>query len=157
MFSSRKITMTLNSTTPILTRGVCQLFEDLGFGILKEFKLANGRRVDIIAINQNGEFIIVEIKSGLIDYRTDRKWQQYLPFCERFYFAVPIGFPTEMIPKDCGLIVADDFSAVIKRESIFQKINTTRKRIQLIKFGHTASKRLNKCERKDYLRGFKNC
>lgn len=137
------------SKTKILTRGVCRLLEDLGFGVLTEVKLANGRRVDVIAINQNGEFIIVEIKSGLTDYRADHKWQQYLPFCERFYFAVPIGFPTEMIPKDCGIIVADNFNAVIKREGIFQKINPTRKRIQLIKFGHTASKRLNKSDRED--------
>ena len=38
-------------TTRLLTRGVCKMFQDLGFGTLTEFKLANGRRVDVMAID----------------------------------------------------------------------------------------------------------
>ena len=64
-----------------------------------------------MAIDRNGEFVIVEVKSTVADYRSDRKWQEYLAFCERFYFAVPAGFPVEMMPDDCGLIVADPYAA----------------------------------------------
>ena len=31
-----------------LARGVCRLFEDMGFAAITEFSLANGRRVDVI-------------------------------------------------------------------------------------------------------------
>lgn len=130
-------------TTRLLTRGVCKLFQDLGFGTLTEFKLANGRRVDVMAIDRNGEFVIVEVKSTVADYRGDRKWQEYLAFCERFYFAVPAGFPVDMMPEDCGLIVADPFTAAVRRESLTQKLNTNRKRRQLIRFALAASSRLS--------------
>jgi hypothetical protein len=130
-------------TTRLLTRGVCKLFQDLGFGTLTEFKLANGRRVDVMAIDRNGEFVIVEVKSTVADYRGDRKWQEYLAFSERFYFAVPAGFPVEMMPDDCGLIVADPYAAAIRRESLTRKLNTNRKRRQLIRFALAASSRLS--------------
>jgi hypothetical protein len=130
-------------TTRLLTRGVCNLFQDLGFGTLTEFKLASGRRVDVMAIDRNGEFVIVEVKSTVADFRSDRKWHEYLAFCERFYFAVPAGFPVEMMPEDCGLIVADPYAAAVRRESLTRKLNTNRKRRQLIRFALAASNRLS--------------
>ena len=130
-------------TTRLLTRGVCKLFQDLGFGTLTEFKLANGRRVDVMAIDRNGEFVIVEVKSTIADYRGDRKWHEYLAFSERFYFAVPAGFPVDMMPDDCGLIVADPYAAAVRRESVTRKLNTNRKRRQLIRFALAASSRLS--------------
>ncbi|MAM69198.1 MAG: hypothetical protein CMM12_10625 [Rhodospirillaceae bacterium] len=133
-----------SETTALLTRGVCRLFQNLGFGTLTEFKLSNGRRVDMMAIDRNGEFVIVEVKSTVADYRADRKWHEYLPFCERFYFAVPRGFPVDMVPPDCGLIVADSFDAAVRRESLSQKLNANRKRRQLIRFALAASDRLSR-------------
>ena len=130
-------------TTRLLTRGVCNLFQDLGFGTLTEFKLASGRRVDVMAIDRNGEFVIVEVKSTVADFRGDRKWHEYLAFCERFYFAVPAGFPVEMMPEDCGLIVADPYAAAVRRESLTRKLNTNRKRRQLIRFALAATNRLS--------------
>ena len=133
-----------SETTALLPRGVCRLFQNLGFGTLTEFKLSSGRRVDVMAIDRNGEFVIVEVKSTVADYRTDRKWHEYLPFCERFYFAVPRGFPVDMVPTDCGLIVADSFDAAVRRESLSQKLNANRKRQQLIRFALAASDRLSR-------------
>lgn len=130
------------ATTGLLTRGVCRLFGSLGFGTLTEFKLSNGRRVDVMAIDRNGEFVIVEIKSTVADYRADRKWQEYLAFCERFYFAVPAGFPTHLLPEECGLIVADPYDAAVRRESDARRLNANRKRQQLIRFALVASERL---------------
>lgn len=129
-------------TTALLTRGVCRLFHNLGFGTLTEFKLTNGRRVDVMAIDRNGEFVIVEIKSTVADYRGDRKWHEYLAFCERFYFAVPAGFPLALLPDDCGLIVADPFEAAVRRDCLSRRLNASRKRHQLIRFAIAASDRL---------------
>ena len=98
----------------------------------------------MMAIDRNGEFVIVEVKSTVTDYRADRKWHEYLPFCERFYFAVPRGFPVDMVPPDCGLIVADSFDAAVRRESLSQKLNANRKRRQLVRFALAASDRLSR-------------
>ena len=47
-----------NNQTPLtraLTRGVCRLFADMGYGPMTEFRLPNGRRVDIMALGNGGE------------------------------------------------------------------------------------------------------
>ena len=131
-------------TTQLVTRGVCRLFRSLGFGALTEFKLSNGRRVDVIAVDRNGSFVIVEVKSSVADYRADHKWQEYLAFCERFYFAVPVDFPIEIMPNECGLIVADPYDAAVRREGTAKTLNRNRKRRQLLQFALTASDRLGK-------------
>lgn len=143
LMSSLFPSLEVPETTQLVTRGVCRLFRNLGFGTLTEFKLSNGRRVDVMAIDRNGEFVIVEVKSSVADYRSDRKWHEYLPFCERFYFAVPAGFPVEMMPDECGLIVADPYDAAVRRESMAKKLNANRKRRQLIRFALAASDRLS--------------
>ena len=142
LMSSLLPSLDVPETTQLVTRGVCRMFQSLGFGTLTEFKLSNGRRVDVMAIDRNGDFVIVEVKSSVADYRADRKWHEYLAFCERFYFAVPAGFPVEMMPDDCGLIVADPYDAAVRRESMAKKLNANRKRRQLIRFALAASDRL---------------
>lgn len=97
-------------------RGVCRLLAQMAYAPVTELTLATGRRVDILALGPRGEIIIIEIKSSLIDYRTDAKWEEYLPFCDRFYFAVPPEFPREIIPEEVGLIIADPYGAEVLRE-----------------------------------------
>ena len=84
--------------------------------MLAEVPLANGRRADLVALGPNGSLLIIEIKSSVTDFRSDRKWQDYRAFCDRLYFAVAADFPTGLIPEDCGLIVADSFGASVLRE-----------------------------------------
>ena len=78
---------------------------------LVEFPLANGRRADVLALGKSGDLVIVEIKSSVADFRADRKWPAYRDFSDRLYFAVASGFPTVLIPEECGLMVADAFGA----------------------------------------------
>jgi hypothetical protein len=132
------------TATPTLTRGVCRLFDEMGAGAITEFPLPNGRRVDVMALEASGSFAIVEIKVSAADFRADRKWRDYLPFCERFYFAVPENFPAAILPEDCGLIVADRFGAAIRRAAPENIVNPARKRRQLLRFALTASERLQR-------------
>jgi hypothetical protein len=125
-----------------LTRGVCRLLAHMGYGTLTEFPLSNGRRVDVMGLSTTGEFAIVEVKSSLEDFRSDRKWQEYLPYCDRFFFAVDESFPHHLVPNDCGLIIADGFSAVVRRAPPAKRFDRARKRQQLVRFAMTASQRL---------------
>ena len=72
-------------------------------------------RADVFAAGPKGEMWIVECKSGLPDFRSDRKWPGYLEFCDRFFFAVDDAFPDAVLPADQGLIRADAFGAEILR------------------------------------------
>lgn len=137
-------TVELDPVARAVARGTCRMLDGLGFGTLTEFRLPYGRRVDVIALGSDGAFAIAEVKSCAADFRTDRKWREYLPFCERFYFAVPAEFPLEILPADCGLIVADAYDAVIRRESPTLTMSPVRKRSQLLRFAQTASARLHR-------------
>lgn len=131
-------------TTDQVCRGVCRMLNEMGFGTLTEFRLTVPRRVDVIALADDSEFLIVEIKSSIEDFRGDHKWQEYLPYCDRFYFAVPEAFPHHVLPKESGLIIADAYGAVIRRPSSVYAVNPARRRRQLVRFAMAASARLHR-------------
>jgi hypothetical protein len=128
----------------LLARGVCRALEQLGFASLLEFPLANGRRADILALGRGGELAIVEIKSSVADFRSDRKWADYRDFADRFYFAVPKIFPIALIPEDCGLIVADAFAASLIRDGSLHLLAPGRRRAVTLRFALTAAARLRR-------------
>src|SRR6266702_2948401 len=112
-----------------ICRGVMRLPDGLGFASLQEFPLRARRRADVIALHGSGEIVIVEVKSGRADFQSDRKWPEYLEFCDRFFFAVEPDFPREILPLDCGLIVADAHGGEIVRPAPQGKLNGNRRRV----------------------------
>ena len=127
-----------------LVRGITRLFEDMGCAAIAEFSLANGRRVDVIALDGQGLTTIVEIKSSVQDFRSDGKWQEYLEFCDRFYFAVAADFPQALLPAEVGLIVADDWHGTVLRESPVFTLSGSRRRAQTLRIALTAAQRLRR-------------
>ena len=131
-----------NNLAQLLCRGVCRALSDLGYAPLPEFRLASGRRADIFALSDRGETLIVEIKSSIGDFRSDEKWPEYQPWCDRFFFAVAEGFPRDIVPDECGLIVADSWSAVILRDSPLRKLAPARRKALTLRAALAASERL---------------
>lgn len=125
-----------------ICRGVLRLFAAHGFAGVTEMTLANGRRADVAAIGPGGEIAIVEIKSCVADFRSDQKWPEYQPFCDRFYFAVGHDFPQDLIPEESGLIVADAFGGAILREPEFEKLAAARRKAVTLRFARLAAARL---------------
>lgn len=127
--------------TSDVARGVCRLLLERGHSPLLEFSLPTGRRIDVAAISETGEITAIEIKVSLSDFRADVKWNEYLDFCDRYYFAVPDGFPHEILPSDHGIIVADRFGAAIVREAPHLPVVAARRKALLIRFARTAAER----------------
>ena len=127
--------------TSDVARGVSRLLLAQGLSPLFEFTLPNGRRLDVAAVSEAGDIAAVEIKVSLADFRADEKWSEYLEFCDRYYFAVPEGFPLEILPATYGLIVADRFGAAIVREAPHSPIAASRRKSLLIRFARTAAER----------------
>lgn len=46
----------------------------------------SGRRADVLAIGGGYGITIVEVKSSVSDFNTDKKWTDYLKVCDVFYF-----------------------------------------------------------------------
>lgn len=125
-----------------VVRGVSRLMHNLGETCLSEFTLQNGRRVDVITLDRKGVFTVVEVKTSVADFRADAKWQEYLEYCDRFYFAVPLTFPTEILPAECGLMVADGYGSEILRESPLDTMNAARRKALTLRFARAAAQRL---------------
>jgi hypothetical protein len=125
-----------------IARGVLRLLQAHDFSGLQEMSLGNGRRADIVALGRDGEIRIIEIKSSVADFRSDSKWPDYQPFCDRMYFAVAEEFPQALIPADTGLIVADPYGGAIIREAPEQKLAAARRKAICLRFARLAASRL---------------
>jgi hypothetical protein len=120
-----------------------RLLEALGHGALTEFPLRSGRRADILSIGMKGEIWIVEVKSGVPDFRADHKWQDYLEWCDRFFFAVGPDFPQDILPPEAGLLVSDEYDAVMLREPGVSPLATSRRKSLTLRFALLAARRLS--------------
>lgn len=132
----------LSGVAATLARGVCRHFVAAGYGCLRETPLRSGRRADVMALGRTGEIVIVEIKSGPQDFRSDRKWPEYRPFCDALYFAVGADFPQALIPEDVGLIAADGYGAAILREAPRFPLAGARRKAVSLAFARLAAARL---------------
>lgn len=125
-----------------IARGVVRLLAEHDRPSITEVRLKNGRRADVMALAKDGEIWIVEVKSSVADYRSDSKWQDYLDYCDRYFFAVPTDFPQELIPKECGLIVADAFGGEFLRRPELSKLTAARRKAVTLRFARMAASRL---------------
>lgn len=135
------LTFSRPETTSAVTRGAARLFVGLGYAPLLEVGLPNGRRADIMALGPRGQIAIAEVKSSLEDFRVDRKWHEYAPYCDAFFFAVAPEFPREILPQEPGLIVADAFDGAVLREAPLEPLSGPRRKALTIAFGRLAAVR----------------
>ncbi|MFO1174454.1 MAG: MmcB family DNA repair protein [Paracoccaceae bacterium] len=126
----------------ILARGVCRHLLTHGFATVEELVPAPGLRVDVMALGPKGEIWIIECKSGRADYAADRKWQNYLEWADRFFWAVDADFPAELLPAETGLILADGYDAEILRMGPESPLAGARRKAMLTRFARHAALRL---------------
>jgi hypothetical protein len=125
-----------------ICRGVARLLSAHGMAPVPEVSLANGRRADVVAIAGGGEIWIVEIKSSVDDFRTDRKWPEYRAFCDCLFFAVAPAFPRDILPPDTGVIVADRYGGEVIRGAPEHRLSGARRKAVTLRVVHTAALRL---------------
>lgn len=126
----------------LLARGVSRaLAGEHDFATAEEVTLATGLRVDVMAIGPKGEIWVVECKSSRADFTSDGKWQGYLEWADRFFWAVGPDFPTEILPEGTGLILADGFGAEIVRIGPESKLAGARRKAVTLRFARHAARR----------------
>ena len=127
-----------------LARGVARALRGLDFVTLEEMIPTSGLRVDLMALGPKGEVWVIECKSGPADFRADQKWKGYLEFCDRFFWAVDANFPTDMLPAETGLILADAYDAEIARPAALVPLATARRKTEIQRLARLAMRRLMK-------------
>ena len=125
-----------------LARGVARALRAMDFVTVEELVPTSGLRVDVMALGPKGEIWVIECKSGRADYQTDRKWQGYLEWCDRFFWAVDADFPTALLPEGTGLILADAYDAEIIRMGPEVPLAPARRKVMVQKFARHAALRL---------------
>jgi hypothetical protein len=124
-----------------VTRGAWRLLSALGVAAAPEVCLPNGRRADLMGLGSKGQIVIVEVKSGIEDFKADFKWQEYQPYCDQFYFAVSPEFPQAVLPDEPGLIVADGFGGTVLREAAHIPLAPARRKALTLAFGRLTAMR----------------
>jgi hypothetical protein len=131
-----------------VARGVIRMLARHDLAAMVEVPLDGGRRADIMAIDSRGQIVIVEIKVSRADLIGDAKWTDYLPHCDRFFWAVPAGFdlrPFEQpgfLPERAGLIVADRYDAAVVREAATVPLASATRRKCTLAFARRAARRV---------------
>ncbi|MGH1354327.1 MAG: MmcB family DNA repair protein, partial [Thalassovita sp.] len=123
-------------------RGVCRHLNGYGFVSIEEFVPTRGLRVDVMGLGPKGELWVIECKSSRADFQSDSKWQGYLDWCDRYFWAVDADFPTDLLPDGTGLIIADQYSAEIIRMAPEDKLAAPRRKVLTHKFATHAARRL---------------
>lgn len=127
----------------LLARGVARHLASLGWATVEELVPTRGLRVDVMALGPKGEIWVVECKSSRADFMSDNKWQGYLDWCDRFFWAVDNDFPVELLPEDSGLILADAYDAEIVRMAPEAKLAPARRKSVIQGFATHAARRLH--------------
>lgn len=125
----------------LLARGVCRHMLSHDFVTVEELVPDRGLRVDVMAMGRKGEIWVIECKSSRADFQSDHKWEGYLPFCDRFFWAVDEAFPVELLPEETGLIIADAYDAEIVRMAPEDKLPPARRKAMVAKFARHAALR----------------
>lgn len=126
----------------ILARGVCRFLIDQGLAPVTELGPTRGLRTDVTALAPNGEIWVVECKSSVADFRSDAKWEGYLEWCDRFFFACPADLPDDLLPADHGLMIADGFGAEIVRPAEKRPLAAARRKALTQRIARVAALRL---------------
>lgn len=131
-----------------VARGVARLLSRQGIAPMTEVPLGNGRRADVVGLGSDGRLTLVEIKVAMADLHGDAKWPEYLDYCDRFFWAVPPGFPqgdfaTERFrPERAGLIVADRWDATEVRPAAWVALSGARRKAETLRFARRGAQRL---------------
>ena len=130
-----------------VARGISRLFARNNIWCLPEMPLRNGRRADLMGLDEKGRIVIVEIKVARADLLGDAKWPDYLDFCDRFFWGLPPHLDRacleqpEFFPERCGVIVADGYDAEILRPAPSLALSAARRKVEVERLARTALRR----------------
>ncbi len=129
--------------TALVRRAAARLCGRLGWAVVHEMRLPNGRRADLMALLPDGRLACIEVKSGAADFLSDRKWEEYRAFSDLLFFAVDVEFPQELLPGDVGMIVCAGLEAELMREAAAHPMAPARRKALVHRFALLAAARLS--------------
>ena len=107
-------------TANLLKKAVAKYYTKKRFAVFFELGLnRRGRlRADVFAFSFKQEVVVIEVKSSLADFRTDKKFQDYHEYCNKLYIATTVEVAAKIkdtLPPKVGLFVIDGTKLVCKK------------------------------------------
>lgn len=68
-------------------------------------------RADVFTMSMSGHIVVIEVKSSVRDFVSDKKFESYLDYCNQFYFAMPklvYEQVKDQIPKGIGTFLFNE-------------------------------------------------
>lgn len=136
------------SDSASVRRGIQRLFARYGVWLLPEMPLRNGRRADLMGVDAQGRVIIIEIKVQRGDLLGDSKWQDYLDYCDRFFWGVSTDIDRTILDRDifrpdrCGIVVADGYDGEIVRPASLKPLAPARRKTETERLARAAMRRM---------------
>lgn len=127
-----------------IRNGVVRGLSRYNWCFLPEMTLSNGRRADLVCLDEKGLIRIIEIKSSIEDFRVDQKWHEYKDFCDAFYFATLPDVPADIFPQSEGFVLADRHGCEIIREAAIDKLAATTRKALTLRFARAAAERMTR-------------
>lgn len=118
--------MSRRRTTLILTKAVVHYFSKKRYSSHVELGVEawGKKRLDVLALNTKGDLVGIEVKSCAADFNADKKWNTYLDYTNRFYFAFSektwskVKFQEKVLaavkPFGIGILVLSEASGYIE-------------------------------------------
>jgi hypothetical protein len=79
-------------------------------------------RADVLAFNYKLQFILLEIKSCLADFRTDTKWEKYSDFANKVYFVMTKTTAAGLKDQEITRLKKAGFGLLVLQDSGFLKV-----------------------------------
>ena len=127
-----------------ILQNTMRFLSEKGYRVLSEFALPNKKRVDIIGINLKKEIVIVEVKSNKNGIKLDKKWKNYLNYCNYFYFACNDKLEDFNLSKNIGIIQNKATSTKIIKKSKYKKLSKRRRRKLIFKIVLSAASKFHR-------------
>ena len=134
----------MDTKSRLILRNTMRFLSNKGYQVISEFALPNKKRVDLIALNLKKDILIVEVKSNIKNLKNDKKWRKYLKYCNFFFFSFNSCQEVKNIKKNIGVIMANNKKTEIIKKPKYNKINTKRKNIIILKFALSAASKFHR-------------
>ena len=134
--------LTIPDRTAMVCRAAMRHCARLGWAPVAELPIPCGRRLDIMALTPEGCLQAIEVKSCSRDFLSDRKWVEYLDWCDGLSFAVDCDFPSQLVPEEVGLWVTDGYEMAEIRAPTIRKLAPARRKSLLHRYAVVAAGRL---------------
>lgn len=106
----------------LIREAVARYYTKKNYAVNFEVGLAKGGRLraDVLCVNLAAHIVLIEVKSSVADFKTDKKWHLYKSYGDKMHFAMDAETYEKvksLIPKGVGVFVVHTLKSIVSKQS----------------------------------------